>query len=70
MPSTSGSTETGHSGNGYVRITVISVDSGLPMKMKIGGDIVDASSGYVKVGGSWKEISSILVKKDGEWISN
>lgn len=67
MPSTSGSTEIGHSGNGYVRITVISVDSGLPMKMKVNGEIVEASAGYVKVDGTWKEIKDVYYKNNDMW---
>jgi hypothetical protein len=70
MPSTSGSTETGHSGNGYVRITVISVDAGLPFKMKQNGEWKEASSGYVKVSGEWKEISKVFHKANGEWIED
>ena len=70
MPSTSGSTETGHSGNGYVRITVISVDAGLPFKMKQNGEWKEASGGYVKVSGEWKEISKVFHKSNGEWIED
>jgi hypothetical protein len=66
MPSTSGSTETGHSGNGYVRITVISVDAGLPFRMKQNGEWKESTSGFVKVSGEWKEISKVLHKANGE----
>ena len=47
MPSTSGGTETGHTGNGYARITVISINS---------------FNGYVKADSGWKEISDLFVK--------
>lgn len=67
MPSTSGSTETGHSGNGYIRITVISIDSGLPIKMKVNGEIVEVSAGYVKVDGIWKEIKDVYYKTNSNW---
>lgn len=67
MPSTSGSTETGHEGNGYVRITAISVDSGLPFKMKVDGQIVETSVGYVKVAGTWKQITKVYYKTDNNW---
>lgn len=70
FPATTSGNETGHSGNGYVRITVISVASGLPIRTKVNGNIVEATGGFVKVSGEWKEISSIHIKKDGEWISN
>jgi hypothetical protein len=39
FPSTSGSTETGHSGNGYVRITVISVNTDTAFYVKISQNI-------------------------------
>jgi hypothetical protein len=69
MPSTSGSTETGHSDNGYVRITVIEASSGLPIKMKVNGEIVEASAGYVKVDGAWKEIQDIYYKNNNTWTN-
>lgn len=47
MPSVSGGTETGHTGNGYARITVISIDS---------------FNGYIKTSSGWKEISDLFVK--------
>ena len=47
MPSVSGGTETGHIGNGYARITVISIDS---------------FNGYIKTSSGWKEISDLFVK--------
>ena len=36
MPSTSGGTQTGQSGNGYARITVVKVQSGAP-RIKVNG---------------------------------
>lgn len=47
MPSTSGGTETGHTGDGYARITAISIES---------------FNGYVKVASGWKQISELFVK--------
>ena len=47
MPSVSGGTETGHTGNGYARIIVISIDS---------------FNGYIKTSSGWKEISDLFVK--------
>jgi hypothetical protein len=67
MPSTSGSTETGHEGNGYVRITVIKVSSGLNSFVKVNGVWKEAIGGYVKVNGGWKQISSLSPKVNGEW---
>lgn len=68
MPSVPGSTETGHSGNGFIRITVIS--AGFPFRMKQNGEWKEASSGFVKVSGEWKEISKVLHKANGEWIED
>lgn len=70
FPSTSGSTETGHSGNGYARITVISVDTGLPFKIKQNGEWKDISKGYTRISGQWKEIDKVFRKVSGEWIEN
>lgn len=67
MPSTSGSTETGHSGNGYVRITVIEAGGSLPLRVKVSGAIKETTAGYVKVNGIWKEISSLYIKVDNVW---
>lgn len=66
VPTTSGSTETGHTGNGYVRITVIKAVS-LPFRFKVEGEIVEASAAYTKVDGEWKEISAIYHKSGGTW---
>lgn len=68
FPSTSGSTETGHTGNGYVRITVIKI-GGLHFRVKVSGTIKEVSTGYIKVSGTWKEISSSYTKVNGTWKS-
>lgn len=45
-----GSTETGHTGNGYIRITIIDVKSlNIP----------------VKVNDNWKDCGDVFVKVDG-----
>ena len=66
MPSTSGSTETGHSGDGYVRITVISVKS-VSFRCKINNTWKEASAAYIKVNGAWKEISELKTKINSAW---
>lgn len=63
---TSGANETGHSGNGYVRITVIKIDTiNIPCKVdgvwKI-GDTVKA-----KIDGEWKNVEATYVKIDNIW---
>ena len=52
--SPSGSNETGHSGNGYVRITVIKAETDV--------------SFYIKINNIWKECEDIYVKSQGEWL--
>lgn len=66
MPSTSGSTETGHQGNGYVRITVIKAQS-LNIPVNVGGVWKDTDSAYVNVGGAWKTIDAAYVNIGGTW---
>ena len=66
MPSTSGGTETGHTGNGYARITAIKVDS-LNIPVNIGGTWKDANEAYVNIGGSWKTVEAAYVNIGGTW---
>lgn len=69
IPSTSGSTETGHSGNGYVRITVIEIEptKSINMPVNIGGTWKDGSEIYVNIGGTWKTAESVYVNIGGTW---
>ena len=66
MPSTTGSTETGHQGNGYVRITVIKVQS-VNIPVNIGGNWKDSEAIYVNIGGAWKEVEAAYVNINGTW---
>lgn len=66
MPSTAGSTETGHQGNGYIRITVIQAQS-LNMPVNIGGVWKDSDAVYVNIGGIWKEVESLYINIGGVW---
>lgn len=66
MPSTSGGTETGHTGNGYVRITAIKVDS-LNLPVNIGGTWKNANEVFVNIGGTWKTVESAFVNIGGTW---
>lgn len=66
MPSTSGGTETGHTGNGYARITVIKVDS-LNLPINIGGTWKDANEAFVNIGGTWKTVEAAFVNIGGTW---
>lgn len=66
MPSTDGSTETGHQGNGYVRITVIKVQS-INIPVNVGGAWKDSEAIYVNIGNIWKEVEAVYVNINGTW---
>ena len=66
MPSTSGGTETGHTGHGYARITVIKVDS-LNLPVNIGGTWKEANEAFVNIGGTWKTVEAAFVNIGGTW---
>ena len=66
MPSTSGGTETGHTGNGYARITAIKVDS-LNLPVNIGGTWKDANEAFVNIGETWKTVEAAFVNIGGTW---
>lgn len=63
---TGGSSETGHSGNGYVRITVIKIDT-INMPVKVGNAWKTGDTVKVKIGGSWKSAEAVYVKVGGTW---
>ena len=65
---TGGSNETGHTGDGYCRITVLELTGpAFSMRPKIGGAWKDMDASYVKIGGAWKEIEAVFVKIGGAW---
>ena len=66
MPNTSGGTETGHTGNGYARITAIKVGS-LNLPVNIGGTWKDANEVFVNIGGTWKTVEAAFVNIGGTW---
>ena len=66
MPSTSGGTEIGHTGNGYARITAIKVGS-LNLPVNIGGTWKNANEVFVNIGGTWKTVESAFVNIGGTW---
>lgn len=66
MPSTSGSTETGHSGDGYVKITVIKAQS-LNIPVNIGSSWKSGETVSVNIGGTWKQVESAFVNIGGTW---
>lgn len=67
MTSPTGTSETGHTGNGYVRITVVQTSNSLPFRIKVSGIIKEVTTGYVKVNGTWKKIIAAYTKINGTW---
>lgn len=65
--STSGATETGHSGNGYIKIIVRSVKSAPDIHIKADNTWKEPESVYVKVNGVWKETIEGYIKVNGVW---
>ena len=63
-----GSSETGHSGDGYCRITVIEAKS-LNIPTNIGGTWHDSEGVYVNIDGTWKEVEAVYVNIGGTWKS-
>lgn len=64
--SPTGSLETGHYGNGYVRITVIEV-AGVPIFVKINGDWLPAVNTYIKINNQWNTITNLFIKNNNIW---
>lgn len=65
---TGGSNETGHTGNGYCRITVLELTgAAFSISPKIGGAWKETDAAYVKIGGVWKEVEAIYNKIGGSW---
>ena len=63
---TDGINETGHSGNGYVRITVIKIDS-INIPCKVDGVWKTGDTVKAKIDGLWKDAEATYVKIDGVW---
>lgn len=67
--SPSGTSETGHAGDGYCRITVLELAKSKDFSslVKVDGTYKNAAAGFVKVNGEWKSVKSIFTKIDGAW---
>lgn len=63
---TGGNSETGHSGNGYVRITVLKIDT-INMPVKVAGVWKTGDTVKVKIDGSWKSAEAVYAKIGGTW---
>ena len=64
---TGGSSETGHSGNGYCRITVIELYTSFALNVNVGNTWKEVDSAYVNIGGTWKEIEGVWANIGGSW---
>ena len=53
MPSVSGSTETGHSGDGYVRLTVVEIYKSVP---DVPGNFRQTGKGYFNISLAWDAV--------------
>lgn len=62
-----GGTETGHEGNGYARITVLSIKSPISAPVRVDGQWHDCNEIFVKVNGVWKACANAYVKVGGAW---
>lgn len=60
--------ETGHSGDGFCRITVIEA-SNLNLFVKIHGEIHKGNDVYIKNNGQWRRVQNIHIKNNNNWIS-
>ena len=69
FPSPNGETETGHTSNGYARITVLAVESSISASVKVGGQWHQANEMFMKVNGVWKECIEAWMKVNGVWKS-
>lgn len=67
FPATTTGTETGHSGNGYVRITVLKLPSSFSMPVKVGYKWYNSDKIYVKVNDTWEVCTKAYVKINGAW---
>ena len=70
ITSPTGSSETGHGGNGYVRITVINcvVESEAKFLVKSEGAFCESQKVYAKIDGSWYEVTKRYVKTADGWV--
>lgn len=64
--SPTGSSETGHTGDGYARITVVEIASGAESYIKRNNQWVKGDSFSVKINSQWKS-GEIFIKVNGEW---
>ena len=67
FPTTTTGTETGHSGNGFVRITVLELPGNFSIPVKVGYKWYNSDKIYVKVNDTWEVCTKAYVKINGAW---
>ena len=60
-------TEIGHSGDGYVRITILKVKGNFSIFPRANGIDGTATSAWTKIDGVWKNISAVSIKNSDTW---
>lgn len=65
--SPTGSSETGHTGNGYCRITVMKLATSFAGYVNIGGSWKEVDTAYANIRGTWKEVEGIHANIGGSW---
>lgn len=68
FPKPTDGTETGHTGDGYCRITIIDV-AGIGGFVQLKNQIIPLSSGFVCIDAKWHPISNIWYCIDNAWVS-
>lgn len=70
FPSPSGGTETGHSGNGFARITVLSLKSNYSIYPKVNGAWKTGIGVWIRENDVWKPASILSIKYGNIWHSS
>lgn len=70
FPSPSGGTETGHSGNGFARITVLSLKSNYSIYPKVNGAWKTGIGVWIRENDVWKPASVLSIKYGNIWHSS
>lgn len=70
FPAPSGSNEIGHSGNGYARITVLSLKSNYTIYPKVNGEWKTGVGVWIRENGIWKSASTLSIRYGDIWHSS
>lgn len=70
ITSPEGGIETGHSGDGYVRITILKVKGDFSIFPKVNGTYNTATCAWTKINGIWKNVPIVSIKYGDIWHSS